>query len=290
MKNEKTQILITSVMIGADFLMILLMSILSLDFSWDRLKDPLFWISVMVNQFATILAYFSTINLGMNYASKEVKAVELFNDVNKKFKDIDTAYLSADFSNFIHIENLKLLCWAFIEKINKKLQKKISDNEREKSIKEKKDCLEWYNYYCALNIAIEEKKPENDFDIFSKEIKNCRLIEERYFVCEEEESTNNAYSIEKTKTITNDSIKKIGLSIIVAILFQSINPGIINSGWNAVYQLVWRMFLIAFNVYCGFEEGKKIISVNKVNAFKERQKILNQFFNKMFILGKIKSE
>lgn len=291
MKNEKTQFIISSVMIIADFLMIMLMSILSIDFTWDKLKNPLFWISIIINQFATILAYFSTINLGKNHASKEIKVVELVDNVNHQFKNIDITYLSNDFSEFIKIENLKSLCWSYVENLNKKLRKKIDEEERKKLIKEKGECLEWYNYYYHLNLANDSSKPTNEFDILTKKVKGYNIIKEKYFVCEEKSiESRNVGSVEETKTITNDSIKKIGVSVIMAVLFQSIDPGVINSGWNAIYQLIWRCFLIAFNVYCGFQEGKKIILVNKVFAFTEKQKLLNQFFNKMFLLGKIKTQ
>lgn len=291
MKKERTQFIISAAMIIADFLMIMLMSILSLDFSWDKLKEPLLWFMIVINQFAVLIAYFATINLGENHASKEVEVVELVDNVNNQFKNIDITYLSSDFSEFIRIENLKSLCWSYLEIINKKLRKKIADGTREELIKEKDKCLDLYNYYADLNSAKECSKPDNDFDILTKKIRKRKIIHEKFFVCEKESfDTRNVGSIDKTKTITNDSVKKICTSLIITIVFQSINPEMINSGWNAIYQLVWRCFLIAFNVYCGFQEGKKIILVNKVFAFNERQKILNQFFNKMFLLGKIKAQ
>lgn len=291
MKKERTQFIISGVLILADFLVIMLMSILSIDFTWNKLKEPLFWIVIVINQFAVLIAYFSTINLGKNHASKEVEVVNLVDNVNNQFKNIDITYLSNDFSEFINIENLKSLCWSYVEIINKKLRKKLDDDTRKQLIEEKNNCLDWYNYYADLNSAKEHAKPDNNFDILTKKIRKRKIIQEKFFVCEKENfESRNVGAIEETKTITNDSIKKIATSLIMAILFQSINPEMINSGRNAIYQLVWRCFLIAFNVYCGFQEGKKIILVNKVYAFTEKQKILNRFFNKMFLLGKIKAQ
>lgn len=288
-KREKALYLVSGLLILFDFVVVLLLSILSVGFKTDEIKNPIFWVGVAINQFAVLVAYFGTIGLGKNEESKCDDVIGLIDDVNSKLKDIDITYLSTDLSEYIKIENCKMRCWEYSQILNKQLQNgKLTNDERTKIIEEKNLVLQWHNYYNDLNSKQEAIKPEIDFDINAKKVKNAVMIVENSFVSESDYEENKQIgSIQETKVIAKDAVFKISVSVVMTVLFSTLRPDTFKSGYQAVYEVMWRLFLIAFNVWSGFQEGKKIIRIHKVNAFKEKQKILTMFFNKMFIIGKI---
>lgn len=290
MKREKLTYIIHGLIILADFLLIFIFSILSIDFTEEKVSNPIFWINIIITQTSVMVAYFSMIKIGKIQENKSNDIVSIVDKTNEQFRIIDKTFLTNDLYETLNVENLKYRCEAYIEKINKKLYRQKNELKRKKLIENKIKCIEWLNYYEAINIGKSTDKPTNDFDITAIKVKS-QQIDFHSFVAESEYYQNKKIgAIEERKVVSKDALTKIMISLIITLCFSAIRPDIAKSGWIIIYELVWRIFVITLNVYNGFSEGRKIISVYKKQAFLERQKILNIFLNKMFILGKIKDE
>lgn len=290
MKIEKLTYIIHGLIVLADFLIIFIFSILTINFTEEKISNPTFWINIIITQTTVMVAYFSMIKIGKIQENKNNDVITLVNEVNEQFRTIDKTFLTNDLNETLNIENLKYRCEAYVEKINKRLYKEKDVIKREKLTENKIKCIEWLNFYEAENIGKKIEQPNNDFDITSIKIKT-QQIDLHSFVAETEYYYGKKIgAIEERKVISKDALIKIIVSLILTLCLSAIRPDIVRSGWIVIYELVWRIFVVTLNVYNGFLEGKKIISVHKKQAFLEKQKILNIFFNKMFVLGKIKSE
>ncbi|MCM1259613.1 MAG: hypothetical protein NC182_01555 [Prevotella sp.] len=291
-KNDKTLYFIIGLVILAVLFVNILLSLITLDFSFDTLKNPSFWSNIATTQVLTLTPYFAFIAVGRNATSKLDEVIALEDDVKTDFRTVDNTFLTNDLYDMIKIENLIYRCDAYIEKLNIQISKAKEENKRNELIKEKDKCIEWLKYYKYLNIPEKNnvvEMPNNDFDITTKNVK-CLKIDERSFSIGQKTFTDEIGSFEPNKVIARDSTSKIAFSVLFSCLFASIGLGVLKGGWQGVYDTVWRTLLIAVNCYTGYNEGEKIIMRYKVGAFKEKKNILNKFFNKMFILGKIKSE
>lgn len=270
----------------------LLLSILNPDFKWETLLTASFWLSVGITQFLTLTAYFTFIALGDNRACKGDDIVALTQEVKTKFREVDNLYLAPDLDKYIRIENLKYRCDAYVEKLNKKLSRVNKSNSelRKQLITEKNECIEWRNYYNDVNLGVAAIKPDNDFDV---EIESCKpnWINARTFKSVSKEIMSREIgSYKPGEVIAKDSKTKIALSIFGTCLFAVIGMGSLKGGWQGVYDACWRTLMISLNAYLGYQEGKKVVEIYKVSAFDEKKSILNDFYNKMFKLGKIKTQ
>lgn len=290
MNKEKLTYAITGLIILADFLIIFIFSILTLDFTGEKISNPIFWINIGITQTTVMIAYFSMIKIGKAHESKSDDIVNIVNETNEQFRVIDKTFLTNDLSETLLIENLKYKCEAYIEKINKKLYKQKNLDKRKQLLEEKAKCIEWLNYYESINNGKTIEMPNNNFDVSTIKIK-AQQIDIRAFTAESEYYSNKSIgAIEERKIISKDALVKIMISLTITLCLSAIRPDIIRSGWVVIYELIWRIFVVSFNIYNGYAEGRKIIAIHKKQAFTEKQRILNIFFNKMFILGKIKSE
>lgn len=291
-KSDKTLYLIIGLVILAVLFANILLSLITLNFSLETLKEPSFWLNIATTQILILLPYFAFISVGRNITEKSDDVITLENDVKNDFKTVDLTFLTSDLYEMIDIENLIYKCDAFVDKINAKISKIKDEHKRNNLILEKDKCIEWLQYYQSLNTpnrTVVLQKPNNDFDIGTKKVK-CLKIDKRSFSIGQKTFTKEIGSFEPEKIIVRDSSSKVAFSIMFSCLFASIGLGVMKGGWQGVYDAVWRTLLITLNCYTGYNEGEKIILNYKVGAFKEKKSILNKFFNKMLILGKIKNE
>lgn len=290
MKREKLTYIIHGLIVLADFLIIFIFSILTISFTGEKISNPTFWINILITQTSVMVAYFSMIKIGKIQESKNNDIIEIVKNTNDQFRLIDKLFLTNDLNETLNIENLIYRCNAYIEKTNKKLYKEKNKNKRQSLTEKKIKCIEWLNYYESINVGKNIEKPINDFDIMTMKIKS-QQIDFHSFVAESEYYQNKKIgAIEERKVISKDAFAKILLSLVLTLCLSAIQPDITRSGWIIIYELIWRIFVVILNIYNGFSEGRKIINVHKKQAFLEKQKILNIFFNKMFVLGKIKNE
>ena len=270
----------------------LLISILEMSFTWDTLISATFWINVAITQVLTLTPYFTCIALGKNEAEKCDEIIGIQKDVNKDFENIDELFLSVDLDEFINIQNLEYRCIGRIRDLNYLIGKcKDFDNKRKKLVEEKEKCVHWKTYYHKLNTVKDEiDKPNNNYDITEVDVK-CDHINARTF----KTNSKRHYSYEigafkEEEVIARDSIKKITLSLIMTCMFAVAGEGMLTGGLQGVYNVVWRTFLIILNSFMGYREGVKLIKVYKFESFKEKKEVLNNFFNKMFLKGKIRAK
>ncbi|AXF52122.1 MAG: hypothetical protein [Podoviridae sp. ctcf755] len=291
-KRETTLYLIIALVILSVLFANILLSLITLDFSFETLKNPSFWINIATTQVIVLIPYFAFIAVGRKRAEEADEVITLQNDVTNDFKIIDNTFLTNDLYETIQLENKIYRCDAYINQINIKISKTKDEINRNILIGEKDKCIQWVKYYKFLNTPNKNnviEMPNNDFDITTKRV-NCLKIDERSFSIGQKTFTDEIGSFEPEKVIARDSTSKIAFSVLFSCLFASIGLGVLKGGWQGVYEAVWRTLLIAVNCYTGYNEGQKIIFKYKVGAYKEKKNILNIFFNKMFILEKIKSE
>ena len=270
----------------------LLISVLDMSFTWDTLKSATFWINVAIAQVLTLTPYFTCIALGKNEADKGDEIRGIMQDVKKDFDLIDETFLSVELDDFIQIKNLEYRCIGRIRDINNKIgQCKEFNESRANLVKEKEKCIKWKNYYQKLNTTTESlTMPEEEYDVTEYRVK-CEHINSRTFkTISKHHYSYEIGSFKEDEVLARDSIKKITLSLILTCLFAVAGGGMITGGLLGVYNVVWRTFLIIFNAFLGFREGVKLIKVYKYEAFKEKKEVLNNFFNKMFIVGKISTK
>ena len=289
MIKSKYPYLITALALLADLFVVALLSLIQLKFDFAEIKKPIFWINIGLTQLLIMTAYYALTYLGKNNAEKLEDVVELEKLVNKNFEQIDNNFLAKDLEEFIEIENLRFKHEAYINFINNKISQTKDPKERTKLIEEKNKCIEWKIYYDHLNYPDgENKKPDNDFDVTLKKVKS-QYINYRQFVSGFSiKTTAEIASYNASKVLFKDSANKIVLSIFSTCLFSSVVLGSLKSGWQGVYDVMWRTFLIALNSLLGYFEGHKLITVYKKDALMSKKKIQADFFNKMFTLGKIK--
>lgn len=270
----------------------LLISILEMSFSWDTLKSATFWINVAITQVLTLTPYFTCIALGKNEAEKGDEIVAIIKDVKKDFDNIDELFLSTELDEYIQVQNLEYRCVGRIRDLNVKIGKcKEFNNYRNDLVLEKDKCIKWKNYYHKVNTQKEDvKEPTEAYDVTEVKV-SCDHINARTFkTTSKHHYSNEIGSFKEDEVIARDSIKKITLSLIITCMFAVAGEGIYTGGIQGVYNVVWRTFLIIFNAFMGYREGVKLIKVYKFESFKEKKEVLNNFFNKMFLKGKISTK
>lgn len=289
MIKSKYPYLITALALLADLFVVALLSLIQLKFDFEEIKKPIFWINIGLTQLLIMTAYYALTYLGKNNAEKLEDVVELEKLVNKNFEQIDNNFLAKDLEEFIEIENLRFKHEAYINFINQKISKTKEVKDRNKLIEEKNKCIEWKIYYDKLNYPEGDNiKPDNDFDVTLKKVKSQHINYRQFVSGFSIKTTAEIASYNASKVLFKDSANKIVLSIFSTCLFSSVVLGSLKSGWQGVYDVMWRTFLIALNSLLGYFEGHKLITVYKKDALMSKKKIQADFFNKMFTLGKIK--
>ena len=288
-KSDKTLYVIVGLTLTLTLFANILISLIDMTFTWQTLASATFWVNIALTQILTLIPYFACITIGKNQSEKADDVIALVKDVENDFKKIDETFLSNDLEDTIEIQNLVYRCDGRITDLNKLMQKsKCTPEQRKQYVKEKDICIKWKNYYKSLNTLAEPlPKPTEDYDI--NEIKvNCLYINARHFrtIIKHHKSREVAVYNEN-EIVAEDSTQKVLISLIISCVFAVVGEGLITGGLHGLYNVVWRTFLIGFNAFMGFNEGVKLIKVFKYSAFKEKKEILNNFFNKMFILGKL---
>ena len=291
-KQDRTLYFIIFLNLAICIIANLLISILEMSFTWETLKSATFWINVLITQVLTLTPYFTCIALGKNEADKCDEIIAIQKDVKTDFDTIDELFLSNDLDEFIQMQNLEYRCKGRVRDLNIKIGEcKNFDTNRLKLVSEKDLCIQWKNYYHKLNTTNEQVvEPTEPYDVTEKNVK-CEHINARTF----KTSSKRHYSYEigsfkEDEVVARDSVKKITLSLIMTCLFAVAGEGLYTGGLQGLYNVVWRTFLIIFNAYLGYREGVKLIKVYKFETFKEKKEVLNNFFNKMFIVGKISTK
>lgn len=269
----------------------LLISILDMSFTWETIISADFWIKVAITQVLTLTPYFTCIALGKNEAEKGDDIIAIQKSVADDFNKIDDLFLASDLDEYIEIQNLEYRCIGRIRDLNYLIGKcKTYNSKRESLVLEKEKCVHWKNYYHKLNTNDEIDKPNNNYDIGEINVR-CDHINARTF--KHLNKRHLSYEIgayKEEEIVGKDSVRKISLSLIMTCMFAVAGDGILTGGLQGIYNVVWRTFLIIFNAFMGYREGLKLISVYKYEAFKEKKEVLNNFFNKMFLKGKISTK
>ena len=291
-KNDVTLYVVVGITLVLTLFANVLISLIDMTFTWSTLLSATFWINIGVTQILTLIPYFACITIGKNQAEQNPDIIAIIKEVEIDFKTIDETFLSNDLEECIEIQNLIFRCDGRITDINHELQKsKLTVEQRKEYIQEKNICIQYKNYYKSMNnSATPLEKPSVEYDINEKNTK-CMFINPRHFrsIVKHHKSREVALYRE-SEIIAEDSTQKIMLSLIISCVFAIIGGGLITGGLLGLYNVVWRTFLIGFNSLVGYNEGCKLIKIYKYGAFKEKKDILNNFFNKMFLLGKIQSK
>lgn len=291
-KSDKTLYVVVALTLLLTLFANVLISIIDMTFTWSTLLSATFWINIGVTQILTLIPYFACITIGKNQAEKTDDIIAITKEVENDFKTIDETFLSNDLEETIEIQNLIYRCEGRINDLNKLMQKnKLTLEKRKEYIQEKEVCIQYKNYYKSLNTSETPlEKPLVEYDINERSTK-CLFINPRHFRSIVKHHKSREVAIyRESEIIAEDSTQKIMLSLIISCVFAIIGGGLITGGLLGLYNVVWRTFLIGFNSFVGYNEGDKLIKIYKYGAFKEKKEILNNFFNKMFLLGKIQSK
>lgn len=291
-KSDRTLYIIVGLTLILTLFANVLISIIDMSLTWHTLLSATFWINIGITQILTLIPYFACINIGKNQSEKADEVIAITKEVETDFRTIDETFLSNDLEEMLEIQNLIYRCEGRVEHINKLMQsKKLTDEKRKKLVAEKEICIKYKNYYKSLNTsATPLEKPDENYDV-NEAYTKCLYINKRYFRSTTKHRNSREVAVYcENEIIAEDSTQKIMVSLVISCVFAVVGGGLITGGIKGLYDVVWRTFLICFNAYVGFTEGVKLIKVFKYTAFREKKEILNNFFNKMFILGKIKTK
>ena len=291
-KSDRTLYIIVGLTLLMSLAANVLISLIDMKFTWDTIISATFWINIGITQILTLIPYFACINIGKRQSEKTDEIIVITNEVEQDFKTIDETFLSNDLEEMLEIQNLIYRCEGRINYLNKLMQsKKVTEQKRKQLVAEKDICIKYKNYYKSLNTsATPLEKPTENYDV-NEAFTHCYYIDSKHFRTTVKHKHSQEIAVYcESEVISEDSTQKIMISLIISCVFAVVGGGLITGGLKGLYDVVWRMFLIGFNAFTGYNEGVKLITVYKYSAYKEKKEILNNFFNKMFILGKIKAK
>ena len=291
-KSDRTLFIIVGLTLILTLFANVLISLIDMKFTWQTLISATFWINIGITQILTLIPYFACINIGKNQAEKADDIIAITKEVDNEFKVVDETFLSNDLEEMLEIQNLIYRCEGRINHLNKLMQsRKVTEEKRKKLVAEKDICIKYKNYYKSLNTsATPLEQPTENYDVNEK-FTNCYYIDAKHFRNTVKHKHSQEIAVyRESEVIADDSTQKIMISLIISCVFAVVGGGLIEGGLKGLYDVVWRTFLIGFNAYTGYNEGVKLIKVYKYSAFKDKKEILNNFFNKMFLLGKIKTK
>lgn len=291
-KSDRTLYIIVGLTLLMSLVANVLISLIDMKFTWDTILSATFWINIGITQILTLIPYFACINIGKRQSEKTDEIIAITNEVEQDFKTIDETFLSNDLEEMLEVQNLIYRCEGRINYLNKLMQsRKTTEEKRKRLVAEKELCIKYKNYYKSLNTsATPLEQPTENYDV-NEAHTTCYYIDSKHFRTTVKHKHSQEIAVyRESEVISEDSTQKIMISLIISCVFAVVGGGLITGGLKGLYDVVWRMFLIGFNAFTGYTEGVKLITVYKYSAFKEKKEILNNFFNKMFILGKIKSK